>query len=164
MAIKLFWRGAGVALLSLGLILAQPPAMAQESDSDKENTTAGDTGFEPAHKVVIQVSSPDPQIHQIALNNAVNLQRGLGMDNVKIEVVAYGPGLGLFTGQSPASNRVPSLAMQNISFSACSNTINKLTAKQGGRPPVLVQGVKVVPGGVERIVKLQEQGYAYIRP
>ncbi len=49
------------------------------------------------HKLVIQVSSDDARTQKIALNNAVNLQKLYGMDNVTIEVVAYGPGLGLLT-------------------------------------------------------------------
>ena len=36
----------------------------------------------------------------LALNNAVNLQKSLGQDNVAIEIVAYGPGLSLLTDQS----------------------------------------------------------------
>lgn len=124
---------------------------------------APDDSLEPKHKMVIQVNSDDQNTQQIALNNAVNLQTALGMDNVALEVVAYGPGLSLFTKQSPASQRVASLAQQNIHFSACGNTIKKITAKTG-KEPVLVEGVKVVPAGVLRIMELQEQGYSYLRP
>jgi len=41
--------------------------------------------------------------------------------------------------------------------------MNKV-AKTSGSMPVLVEGVKVVPAGVLRIMELQEQGYAYVRP
>lgn len=116
-----------------------------------------------ANKIVIQVSSNDPVTQKIALNNAVNLQKSLGMDNVEVEVVAYGPGLGLLTQKSKEAKRVASLSMQNIKFSACGNTIKKVT-KKTGKTPVLVDGVEVVPGGVIRIMELQQQGYAYIRP
>lgn len=114
-------------------------------------------------KVVIQVSSADPMVQKIALNNAVNVQKALGMDNVDIEVVAYGPGLSLMTPKSPESVRIPSMAMQNIKFSACGNTMAKIKARTG-QDPVLVEGVEVVPAGVLRIMELQSQGYAYIRP
>ncbi|ALG67408.1 DsrE family protein [Beggiatoa leptomitoformis] len=115
------------------------------------------------HKVVIQVSSPDPQTQQLALNTVANLLSDVGIDKIKIEVVAFGPGLSLLTPMSPESVRIPSLAMQNVTFSACGNTINGIT-RATGQPPVLVQGVQVVAGGVEHIIKLQEQGYSYIRP
>ena len=115
------------------------------------------------HKVVIQVSSADAATQKIALNNAVNVQKDLGMDNVDIEIVAYGPGLSLLTAKSEESPRVKSLAMQNITFSACGNTMKKV-AKKTGKEPKLTEGVKVVSAGVIRIMELQEGGYSYIRP
>ena len=115
------------------------------------------------NKLVIQVSTDDPRTQKIALNNAVNLQKLYGMDNVQIEIVAYGPGLGLMTSKSKQADRVTSLAMQEITFSACSNTMNKLK-KKTGKMPVLLEGVQSVNAGVARIMELQQQGYAYIRP
>lgn len=115
------------------------------------------------NKIVIQVSSNDQQTQTIALNNAVNIQKALGMDNVIIEVVAYGPGLSLLTADSPQSKRVSSLAAQDIRFSACGNTMKKIARKKG-KEPVLSEGVEVIPAGVMRIMELQQQGYAYLRP
>ena len=115
------------------------------------------------NKLVIQVSTDDPRTQKIALNNAVNLQKLYGMDNVQIEIVAYGPGLGLMTSKSKQVDRVTSLAKQEITFSACSNTMNKVK-KKTGKMPVLLEGVQSVNAGVARIMELQEQGYAYIRP
>ena len=83
------------------------------------------------HKIVIQVSTDDARTQTIALNNAVNLQKIYGMDNVDVEVVAYGPGLGLLTTKNKQATRVKSLAVQNIKFSACSNTMKKIEKKTG---------------------------------
>ena len=118
---------------------------------------------EKIHKLVIQVSTDDVRTQNIAMNNAVNLQKALGQDNIIIEIVAYGPGLTMLTPKSPASKRVPNLAMQDITFSACGNTKAKVEEKTG-KPVTLVEGVQIVPAGVLRIMELQEQGYAYIRP
>ncbi len=115
------------------------------------------------HRLVIQVSSNDPLTQKIALNNAVNLQKHYGMDNITIEVVAFGPGLGLLTTKSSQAGRVKSLALQDIKFSACSNTM-KVMAKKTGKKPELIEGVGQVAAGVARIIGLQEQGYSYIRP
>ena len=108
------------------------------------------------HKLVIQVSSGDQQTQTIALNNAVNLQRELGPDNIAIEIVAYGPGLSLLTDKSTQKQRVESLAMQEITFSACGNTMKKVE-KKSGKKPVLIEGVQVVPAGVLRIMQLQDE-------
>jgi intracellular sulfur oxidation DsrE/DsrF family protein len=91
------------------------------------------------------------------------VQKELGMDNVIIEIVAYGPGLSMLTPSSPESIRVPSLAMQNIEFTACGNTMDTIE-RETGEPVVLVEGVKIVQTGLVRIMELQEQGYAYVRP
>jgi hypothetical protein len=115
------------------------------------------------NKLVIQVSTDDPRTQKIALNNAVNLQKLYGMDNIQIEIVAYGPGLGLMTTKSGQASRVTSLAMQDITFSACGNTMKKV-AEKSGKMPELLEGVGQVTAGVARIMELQQQGYAYIRP
>lgn len=115
------------------------------------------------NKLVIQVSTDDPRTQKIALNNAVNLQKLYGMDNVVIEIVAYGPGLGLLTKKSGQAQRVESLALQDIHFSACGNTMKKV-AEKSGKMPLLLEGVDQVTAGVARIMELQQQGYAYIRP
>jgi len=115
------------------------------------------------HKVVIQVSTDDSRTRAIALNNAVNLQKHYGMDNVEVEVVAYGPGLSMLIASDPHAQRVSSLAKQGITFSACANTMKRIEQKDG-KPVVLTAGVGVVPAGVARVSELQEQGYSYIRP
>ncbi|MCZ6486775.1 MAG: DsrE family protein [Gammaproteobacteria bacterium] len=115
------------------------------------------------NKLVIQVSTDDPRTQKIALNNAVNLQKLYGIDNIIIEIVAYGPGLGLMTEKSIMASRVTSLAMQDITFSACGNTMKKV-AEKTGKMPELLEGVGQVTAGVARIMELQQQGYAYIRP
>ena len=115
------------------------------------------------HKVVIQVSTDDPRTQTIAMNNAVNLQKLYGLDNVDIEIVAYGPGLGMLTKKSKNADRVKSLAVQDITFSACQNTMNKVH-KKTGKMPMLTEGVGEVKAGVARIIELQEEGYSYIRP
>jgi intracellular sulfur oxidation DsrE/DsrF family protein len=136
---------AGILALSFSVV---EPVIAQ---SDKP------------HKLVIQVSTDDPAVQKTALNNAVNLQKMVGLDQVDIEVVAYGPGLSLFTSKSPEAFRVPDLAQQEITFSACENTMKHMV-KKSGKEVELVDGVRVVPAGVLRILELQEQGYAYLRP
>ena len=153
MSIRYLTRHASGVALAL-LLAYTGPALAEDTAP----------AFEPKHKLVIQVSTDDPQVQKLALNNAVNVQKDLGMDNVAIEVVAYGPGLSLFTDKSVEAERVTSLATQNISFSAWGNTIAAVTKKNNGVAPVLLEGVKVVPAGVIRIMELQEQGYSYIRP
>ena len=95
--------------------------------------------------------------------NLLKLQTLYGPDNVDIEIIAYGPDLGMLTKKSELTSRVESLAMQDIKFSACMNTMNKVKEKTG-KLPELSEGVGTVPSGVARIMELQEDHYSYIRP
>lgn len=117
----------------------------------------------PGTSVVIQISSGDEQTQNLVLNNAANLQKELGMDNVQIEIVAYGPGLKMVTTSSQFRDRVESLASQHLRFSACENTMAAIERKTG-KKPVLANGVGTTPSGVARIVALEQKGYAYVRP
>ena len=147
-----------LALLFCLLAVAMSGAVAGET-ADSDSSVFG----EPAHHVVIQVSTSDPQVQHVALNNAVNLQKRFGMDNVAIEIVSYGPGLSLMTKDSEYPERVTSMAKKGIRFSACHNTMEGIKRKTGHMPELL-DGVEVVPSGTARIVILEEQGYAYVRP
>jgi len=112
--------------------------------------------------LVLQVSSADPTVQMIALNNAVNVQKAI--PGATVEIVAYGPGLGLLTMASKQKDRISSMALsEGITFSACGNTMKKVAKKKGAMPK-LINGVKVVTAGVTRIMQLQAMGYAYVRP
>jgi len=114
-------------------------------------------------KYVIQVSTDDARTQKIVLNNAANLQKYYGAGKVDIEIVAYGPGLGILTTGSKNASRVEKMAMNDVTFSACQNTMNGFKKKKGHFPE-LTDGVGKTPSGVVRIGELQQQGYSYIRP
>ncbi len=120
------------------------------------------------HFIAVHVDSNDPKVQNLALNNVQNITRYWESkgDKVVIEVVAYGPGLTmLIPGKSKVEDRVVtmSLAMDNLTFSACANTRRNMAARLGHEIPIMEEA-RVVPSGVVRLVELQEKGYAYIRP
>jgi intracellular sulfur oxidation DsrE/DsrF family protein len=110
--------------------------------------------------VVIQVSDNDPAKWNLALNNARNVQVDLGMDNVDVEVVAYGPGLAMLKAGSAVAQRVASASAQGVGVIACENTMRNT---QVGRDQIL-PGVKFVDAGVVHIMKRQKEGWGYVRP
>ena len=113
-------------------------------------------------KVVMQISSNNIQVQEVALGNIVNLQKHYGMDNIEIELVAFGPGYRMLTPQSPLAARIESLALQEVTFTACMNTLLSVKEKTGMLPKLL-EGVTTTPAGVARIIELQDEGYAYIK-
>ena len=115
-----------------------------------------------AHKnqVVMQVSDNDPAKWNLALNNANNLQKDLGMDEVEIEIVAYGPGISMLKSDSAAAARIAGALGNGIKVVACENTM----AGQKLQKSDMLPNIGYVPAGVVELMKKQQQGWAYIRP
>ena len=120
------------------------------------------------HHVALHVNENDPKVMNMALNNVANVTKYYESkgDEVTVELVAFGPGLNMFVaGKSPVADRISamSLEMENLSFAACGNTHRKMSEK-AGKDVVLLEEAGIVPSGVVRLIELQENGYAYIRP
>lgn len=111
-------------------------------------------------KVIFQVSDNDPAKWNLTLNNIANVQKDLGADKVQIEVVAYGPGIGMLKLDSPVANRVADAVGKGIQVVACENT---LSAQKLVRADMLAN-ISYVPAGVVELMRKQQQGWAYIRP
>lgn len=113
-----------------------------------------------ATKVVFQVSDGDAAKWNLTLNNAKNVQQELGASKVQIEIVAYGPGIGMLKDDSTAANRVSEAIQSGIEVVACENTMNaqKLTKAD------MNKSVGYVSAGVVELMRRQSEGWAYIRP
>ena len=111
-------------------------------------------------KVVFQVSDGDAAKWNLALNNAKNVQDEMGASKVDIEIVAYGPGIGMLKADATTSNRVTDAMKTGIQVVACENTmtVQKLT-KADMNPDI-----RYVRAGVVELMKRQGEGWAYIRP
>lgn len=120
------------------------------------------------HKLAIHVDSNDPAVMTLALNNAQNVisfykKKG---ERVIVELVTYGPGLHMFRSDtSPVKQRIATMSLENpnLKFSACGNTRTGMKKREGKEIPI-VSEAKIVHSGVVRLMELQRQGYAYIRP
>ena len=122
------------------------------------------------HRIAIQIDQNDPQVMNMALNNASNVIKYYREKNeeVDIEIVAYGPGLHMLRADdSPVQDRIKqlkNLAFQGkIAFSACNNTRQGME-KAEGHPIPIVPEATIVPSGVVRLSELQEAGWSYVRP
>jgi hypothetical protein len=154
---------AAVACAALAISLPGLPAHAQTKQPAKQAKPAAVT-----NKVAIQVSQNEKAVMDVALNNARNIieyYKGKG-ENVLIEIVTYGPGLHMLRSDtSPVKDRIAPMALENpnLAFIACANTQTN-QSKAEGKPVTLLSEAKVMPSGVVRLMELQKQGYAYIRP
>jgi uncharacterized protein len=127
------------------------------------NIRAADKPAVPAsthEKVVFQVSDADPKKWNLALNNAKNVQDGLGAGNVDIEIVVYGPGIGMLKFDSTVASRIDEAKDTGIKVVACENTMQNLNLTRND----MLSSIGYVPAGVIELMKKQKEGYAYIRP
>lgn len=112
------------------------------------------------NKLVIQVSDNDPGKWSLALNNAQNVIQDLGASTVALEIVVYGPGIGMLKLDSPVATRIAAALKGGMHIVACENT---LKAQKLSRADMLPD-IAYVPAGVVELMQKQQQGYAYIRP
>jgi hypothetical protein len=112
------------------------------------------------NKLVIQVSDNDPGKWGLALNNAQNVVSDLGASTVALEIVVYGPGIGMLKSDSPMAARIAAALKGGMQIVACENTLKaqKLTHAD------MLPDIGYVPAGVVELMQKQQQGYAYIRP
>jgi uncharacterized protein len=137
------------------VFIASSPVYAQSQLSEPAPT------IDKPRRIMLQLTSDDPKVMNLVLNNAINLQKFYGQDHVQVAVIAFGPGMeALYKKSSPVADRVSSLTHYDVSFIGCANTMETThhTADE------LVEGVKVVPAGVAEIVERQLSGWSYVRP
>jgi intracellular sulfur oxidation DsrE/DsrF family protein len=111
-------------------------------------------------KLIFQVSDADPKKWNLTLNNVKNVQQDIGKDNVDIEIVAYGPGIGMLKLDSEVGNRVAEATASGVKVMACGNTMTgqKLTKED------MLPNIGYVKAGVVELMQKQHEGYAIIRP
>lgn len=115
------------------------------------------------HKVVLQISDPNPFKQTLVLNVANNIMKYYGPDLVEVEIVAFGPGLRLLFKNNVNGGRIQGLVDNGVRFSACANTIKSMTKKLGHKPELNPNAV-TVDAGVVRILELTKAGYTLIKP
>ena len=123
-----------------------------------------------SHRVSIQVDQSDPQVMNLALNNATHVIEYYRAKNedVDVDIVTYGPGLHMLRDDtSPVKDRIKRLKELTfpgkIQFSACNNTKQGME-KTEGKAVSIVSDATLVPSGVVHLMELQEQGWSYVRP
>ena len=129
------------------------------------STPAVDTK-EKKHKIVYHLTEPSVDKTKFVLGNIDNHIRGVGgWQNIEaLELVVHGPALKNFVTKDmdpDVKQALARLQQQGVTLGACGNTMkafNITLAQLPERTTYLPQG------GVVRVMELQEQGYAYIRP
>jgi len=141
-----------IALLLATVLMVSLPAHAADSPVGRYKT--------PAHKVIFQVTDNEPQKWYLTLSNAKNVQQELGIKNVQIEVMVYGPGLDMVLLETEMAEKIDEAISRGVKIIACENTMigRKLTRAD------MYPSISYVKAGVVALMKRQHEGWAYIRP
>lgn len=157
------------AALACALIVTPGAAWSQPQQGAQSKPIAHKTlPDKPVHRIVFQISSSDPALMNLVMNNAENLSKYYEArgEKVEMEFVAYGPGLAMVRNDvSPVKDRLAALTSntKNLTVSGCGVTMSS-QSKAENKEITLVSEARLVPTGVGRIVELQEQGWTYVRP
>ncbi len=159
-----------LSALLMAVLLITGAAL-QSSDAYADNGYA-------KQKVVYHINYDNPKMQAGALRNIQNHINAVGKDNVEIKVVLHGNGLALLlepdsladlpkfkhaNANEKMTAKIDGLKDQGVAFNVCANTVR-------GRKVDMesdlynVDQEDIVPSGVAEVAKLQQEGYAYIKP
>jgi intracellular sulfur oxidation DsrE/DsrF family protein len=120
------------------------------------------------HRLLIHVNSPDQDVMVEGLHNATNAIDTIRKQGgtVAVEIVANGRGTAMFIEElSPVKDEVRRIhaAYPDVVMSACAISLaHTETAMQ--RKLTVLEQARVVPSGAVRIMELEEQHWAYLKP
>ncbi|MDP1735590.1 MAG: DsrE family protein [Sulfuritalea sp.] len=109
-------------------------------------------------RVVFQVNEDDSRKWNTVLANINNVQEELG--RVEVSVVVIGPGLGMLKADALTANKVQDAMSTGVRFVACGNS---MTAQHLTKDD-MIDGIAYAKAGYVEVMRLQQQGYAYVRP
>lgn len=110
-------------------------------------------------RIVFDVSSADPAVHQAAIRHVSMMAETY--PGSSFEVVVYGQAIDMVTGaKSSVAKEIAALASGNqVKFAVCEITMKKFNVDK----PLLISGVMPVPDGILEIYTRQQEGWGYIK-
>ena len=111
-------------------------------------------------RTAFHLTSGDEDHQKTVLTIAENLSDDETIEMDDIVVVAQSKGIDPLTNDGTHSDTVRELQDAGISFRACSNTLDTMDLDDAD----LVEGVEPVSSGASELTRLQDDGYAYLRP
>ena len=111
-------------------------------------------------QTAFHLTSGDEDRQKTVLTIAENLSDDESIEMDDIAVVAQAEGIDPFTRDGTHGDTVRELLDAGIEFNTCSNTLDMKDLEDHD----LVEGVETVSSGVGELTRLQDDGWAYVRP
>ncbi|WP_297826114.1 DsrE family protein [uncultured Desulfovibrio sp.] len=113
------------------------------------------------YDLCLHIDSNEPAMLRMVLKNASNYIKGLPGESFQLAVVANGPAVTLFTDEHADLRELAApLLDQGVRVMLCANALADNSIEHSR----LWQGCTVVPAGLVEVVRLQREGFAYIKP
>ncbi|MCF8199917.1 MAG: DsrE family protein [Sulfuritalea sp.] len=139
----------------LGLFALLPLASAEACAA---NTNVAASASNVRHRVVIQLNENDSHKWNTVFANINNVQEELG--KVDVAVVVIGGALDMLKADALTANRVLDAMAAGVRFVACQNTMKALQLSKDD----MIDGISYARAGYVEIMRLQEEGWSYLRP
>lgn len=111
-------------------------------------------------KTIIHLSTKEDQAFDGGLSNIENLLDDAETDMDEIAFIVNGSGVKRLTPNSRFADRLNKCMDQGVTVKACSNSLDQHRIEDSQ----LLDGIEVVSAAVSELSRLQNNGYAYIRP
>lgn len=111
-------------------------------------------------QTVVHLISGDESEQETALTIVDNLLADDSGSIDDVAVVAQSKGIEAVSANGDHGEQVRSLIDGGVSFKGCSNTLEAMGLDESD----LVDGVEIVPEGAVEVTRLEDEGYAYLRP
>ncbi|HAT56121.1 MAG TPA: hypothetical protein DCS74_00895 [Veillonellaceae bacterium] len=97
---------------------------------------------------------------KLVLGNVENFLRDIGNDPYNAEIVVNGEAVLFLSEHYPEPVRLEQLSQKQIQISLCRNALRANHIPSSAIPPWM----SLISAGITRLITLQAQGYAYIKP
>ena len=127
-------------------------------------------------RVVYHIDSADPDRQRAALRNVANHLNDVGDHRLDIRVVVQGNGVSMLVMPGTAGGqqvegqatdrvqvRIEDLKIRGVRFAVCGSSLERRSIRSAGRL-YDVAPADIVDSGLAELVRLQGEGYTYIKP
>jgi intracellular sulfur oxidation DsrE/DsrF family protein len=147
-----------ILLLVTLMLLTSTTNYAQNNTSEREVNRSSGAQVK-IHKIVFQLASQDTLVWKGLINNLKHIKEGWG-DNVKMVIIAHGPGIEFLVADKTTQQKpISKFFNMGVEFIACENTMRQKNISKDS----MIKEATYVQMGLGEIVLRQEEGWSYIK-
>lgn len=113
------------------------------------------------YDLLLHMDMEDQHIMDTALGNIENFMLGLAGEKFRVILIANGPAVKLFRKANfSAAQTVARLHEKGAQFKLCANSLKKFAIPA----EEMIEGCEAIQAGIVELVRLQQEGFAYVKP